>query len=365
MNILFLCRKRDLGWGQSSFVRALERRGVRVTYVDESTRLDEHIVTLVTACPERPSLIVHPELDFPMLPPGLAEINIRTACFQIDTYAYTQRRIQWSMLFDHPVVFHPGYQEQFEKAGHSGVITFYHAACRDLFDRPPVERIFEVGAVGRTHANVQSTRRRVLTALAGRFRLNEWQRVYTFEGMAEVYRMSKIVVNVPRDDYPQDANMRAFEAMAAGCLLVSRVPSEITAVGFQEGVHFVGYRHENEIMGLVSRYLAQDSERIRIAEAGREKVLREHTYDNRASFLLEQIERSPGRFYAPARQWSEWRTRTHYIDYYAANRVLDCAYRQWRYLSMSAPLHALKGASPIGRAWLTEFRRGVASIMRG
>ena len=50
MNILFLCRKRDLGWGQSSFVRALERRGVRVTYVDESTRLDEHIdLRLVTA----------------------------------------------------------------------------------------------------------------------------------------------------------------------------------------------------------------------------------------------------------------------------------------------------------------------------
>lgn len=266
------------------------------------------------------------------------------------------------MLFDHPVVFHPGYQEQFERAGHPGVITFYHAACRDLFDKPPVDRIFDVGSVGRTQSRVQSTRRRVLTALSGRFRLNEWERPHTFEEMAEVYRRSRIVVNVPRDDFPQDANMRAFEAMAAGCLLVSRVPSELTAIGFHEGVHYVGVRSEVEIPEMVRYYLDHEAECHQIAEAGRQKVLREHTYDNRASLLLEQIERCSGRFFAPARQWTEGRVRMHYVDYYAAHRVFDCAYTQWRHLATSDLRHALACGKVVGRAWLAELRRGIASM---
>jgi hypothetical protein len=364
MNILFLCRQKDLGFGQVSLARALERRGVCVTCVEDDTEPDEDITKLLARHTERPSLILQPELDLPLLPQGLADIDIPTACLHIDTYAYTERRIRWSMLFDHPIVYHPGYRARFERAGHPGAITFYHAACRDLFDKPPVDRIFDVASVGRTHNSVQGTRRRVMTALKGRFRLNEWEKWYSYEEMAEVYRHSKIVVNVARDDFPQDANMRAFEAMAAGCLLISRVPTELTEIGFQEGVHFVGYRNESEIIGLISEYLSQSADPHRIAEAGREKVLREHTYDNRASFLLERIEESAGRFYAPARKWPEWRTRTNYIDYYAANRVFECAHTQWRQLATSSPWHALKGGSVVGRAWLAEMRRRVGSVKK-
>jgi glycosyltransferase involved in cell wall biosynthesis len=231
-------------------------------------------------------------------------------------------------LFDHPIVYHPGYQEQFERAGHSGVVTFYHAACRDLFCKPPVERIFDVGSVGRTHANVQTTRRRVLTELSKRFRLNEWERFYSYEEMAEVYRQSKIVVNITRDDYQQDANMRAFEAMAAGCLLISRIPTELTTVGFQENVHFVPYRHEREIMGLVSEYLCQNEKLERIAASGREKVLAEHTYDNRAAELLSIIESNKGRLFAPARKWPEARVRLARIDYFSACMELRSAFSE-------------------------------------
>jgi spore maturation protein CgeB len=52
--------------------------------------------------------------------------------------------------------------------------------------------------------------------------MNEWWRLYTYEEMVKVYQRSKIVVNVGRDDYPQDANLRVFEAMAAGALLITQ-----------------------------------------------------------------------------------------------------------------------------------------------
>src|ERR1700689_927107 len=181
MNILFLCRQKDLGFGQVSLARALERRGVCVTCVEDNTEPDEDITKLLARHTERPSLILQPELDLPLLPQGLAAIDIPTACLQIDTYAYTERRIRWSMLFDHPIVYHPGYRERFLRAGHPGAVEFFHAADRELFDRAPRERVFDVGAVGRTHARIQTTRRRVLSALAARFKLNDWQRYYAFE----------------------------------------------------------------------------------------------------------------------------------------------------------------------------------------
>src|SRR3989442_5993004 len=177
MNILFLCRKKDLGWTQWGFSRAFARRGVPLTFVDDDVSLDEDITRLVARCAECPTLILHPELDFPLLPQRLTELNIPTACFQIDTYAFTKHRIRWSMLFDRPIVFHPGFQEQFQRAGHPGVITIYHAAARDLFDKPEIERIFDVGWVGRAFAGmpIHKSRNRILAVLASTFQVNDWR----------------------------------------------------------------------------------------------------------------------------------------------------------------------------------------------
>ena len=356
MNLLFLCRERDLGFGQASLARALERQGAQVKCVKDSVTANEDIGTLLADCDARPDLILQPELNFPLLPANITEIDIPTACLQIDTYAYTDRRISWSMLFDFPVVYHPGYEEKFCRAGHSGVVTFYHAASRELFDKPPLDRVFDIGSVGRTHAAVQSARQRVMKMLAEKYRLNEWEKLHTFEEMAEVYRRSKIVVNVPRDDFPQDANMRAFEAMAAGCLLISRTPSELTSIGFEEGVHFAGYSATKEIPGLVARYLEDERERERIAQTGRAKVLAEHTYDNRARQLLDLIDKQKGKFFAPARTWPKERIALTYVDYYCAHAELGLAAADlWR-------ARADLGGAAIGAGLVA---RAIASRARG
>jgi hypothetical protein len=361
MNILLLCRKKDVGWAQWGFTQAFARRGILLTFADDDVSSDEDILTLLARCDERPGLILHPELDFPLLPQGLAELKIPTACFQIDTYAFTKHRIRWSMLFDHPIVFHPGYQERFQRAGHPGALTIYHAAARDLFDKPELERIFDVGWVGRAFPGIRihKTRNRVLAALARSFHVNDWRKFYSFQEMAEVYRRSKVVVNVARDDFPQDANMRAFEAMAAGCLLISRMPSELTAIGFQEGVHFVGYRGEGEIINLVTEYLRDELARRSISEAGKHKVLTEHSYDNRVDFLLQELEQRSDEFFAPARQWTAERTHLCYLDYYASHRVLDCAREQLHDIAELDLRHALAGGVILARAWMRELRRRV------
>jgi hypothetical protein len=156
--------------------------------------------------------------------------------------------------------------------------------------------------------------------------------------------------------------MRVFEAMASGALLITRLPSELTAIGFEEGVHFVGYRRLDEVVGLARQYLNDEPTRTRIAQTSREKVLREHTYDNRVQTLLRTVESDAGRQFAPARKWAEGRVRTHYIDYYAASRAFDCAYAQWRHFAKSEVPYALESGALIGRAWLAELRRNIVAM---
>src|SRR5262249_3986986 len=151
------------------------------------------------------------------------------------------------------------------------------------------------------------------------FRMNDVARRYSLEEMANVCSQSRIVVNIGRDDFPQDANLRTFEAMGAGALLITSLPSELTQIGFEEGVHFIGYRDVQEIKPLARRYLSEDSARQSIARAARAKVLREHTYDERVKRLLELVEVGNKKLLAPARTWSEERVRLAYLDYFAGN----------------------------------------------
>jgi hypothetical protein len=365
MTILFLCREDDLQGISLHYTLALRRRGVHSIFVEPGFPLDGHIRHLLERCPERPLLILHPESGFPLLPWGLTEVCVPTACFQIDTYAYTHRRIRWSMLFDYAVLFHPHFESGFRAAGHPRPLTLPFGVDRELFERPEEDRIFEVGWVGQANGSLYKTRRRILSKLANQFRMNDSTWFHTQEQMAEVYSRSKTVVNVARDDYPHDANLRVFQAMAGGALLLTRVPSELTAVGFEDGVHFVGYREEEEVIKLVRRYLRDERARQCIAEAGRGKVLREHTYDRRVEALLTAIEQDAGRLFAPARQWSEEKVRLMCLDYYAAHRCLDYAYGELQQIAHRSFRNTLMGISLIARAWARQSRSWViAKVMR-
>ncbi len=364
MNIVYLCREPD-SWDHKEpglFARAFRRCGVNLVCPADGFPTNGNIQDLLDQCQQIPNMIVWLESARAILPKGLEKVKIPTISFQSDTYAYTRRRIRWSMLFDYAVVFHPGFEVQFRDAGHPRVITWSHAADPELFREQQGQRIFEVGWVGRTDGNLYKDRRFALQSLSRHFYMNDFTRFHSPEELAQVYCRSKIIVNVARDDYPQDANMRVFEAMASGALLITRLPSELTSIGFEEGIHFVGYHRLDEIVGLARQYLNDERTRTRIAQTSREKVLGEHTYNDRVKTLLRTVESDAGQLFAPARQWTDGRVRTHYIDYYAANRAFNCAHEQWRHIATSNLPYALESGALIGRSWLAELRRNAVAI---
>lgn len=349
--ILFLCRSHHL-WGErAGYKAALERKGYDIAVLpDGSSRLD--LPELLSRSPEGLRFVLHPESPDALMPRGLPDVSVPTACFHIDTMGTTERRIRWAALFDRTFVFHPGFDKRYATGGHPH--ASYMPVATDANDFLPLlgrERDLELGWVGEVEGPMRARRRRILPVLAERFRMNDWAARHTRSEMVDVYTRSQIVVNISRDDWPQDANLRVYEAMAAGALLVTGLPTELEGLGFFEGRHFVGYEDVDDIPELVAHYLDSHSERDEIAYAGHRLVLAEHTYDNRADRLVELM-RQPA--HAPARGCSRVQEDTIRLDYFVAHR---------RWNDIFPILLALLVRSPL-RVGVQVCRLGSAAVRR-
>ena len=362
MTILCLCREEDHWKLIPGYAEALRRRGIDFACIYDSVPYDAPLETILQSCTTTPSAIFHFESAHPLFPIGLERSQIPTMCFHPDAYAFTNRRIHWSAVFDHVAVFHPGYEKRFQKAGHPGAFLLPHAVRRRFFEGPDPAREFEIGWVGQTSGAIYNDRSRLLPKLKKEFRTNNWSRNYNIEEVAEVYRRSHIVVNIGRDDFPQDANLRVFEVLASGALLITSLPSELTQLGFQQGLHFVGYEDSSGLNSLVRKYLDDDVARTEIAGRARALVLAEHTYDRRVEQLLARLAAPKLQKLAPARSWSESRARLVALDFFAANGLVDCAAKQFRRIAGHGVRETIQGASLLFRSWVKSMRTRLARL---
>ena len=107
-----------------------------------------------------------------------------------------------------------------------------------------------------------------------------------FDQAATVFNESKIVLNQAWSD---DINMRVFESMGSGSLLLTpRVPT--VEMLFTDGVHCVMYDSTKDAIEKAHFYLAHDEEREKIAKAGYDLVHEKHTYAVRAKRMIELFE---------------------------------------------------------------------------
>lgn len=96
----------------------------------------------------------------------------------------------------------------------------------------------------------------------------------------------------------------------------------------------------------------------RIAATGQGLVLKEHTYHRRVGTFLELIEGAQKKRWAPARSWAEERVRLAYLEYFALNEALGCAWAELPAIAQRNLAKALAGSVVIARAWGGEFRGG-------
>ena len=110
-----------------------------------------------------------------------------------------------------------------------------------------------------------------------------------FEEMARTYSASRLVFN---RSIRNDINMRVFEALACGSLLLT---NDLTENGqeelFRDGTHLATYREPEELLDKAAFYLRHDPVRERLAAAGRAEAIAYHTYRCRLARLLREVER--------------------------------------------------------------------------
>lgn len=226
-------------------------------------------------------LFIDDGLDYPL--PAELRPN---AYWAIDTHLAFSRSLERARSVD--FVF-AAQRDGARRLVQNGVdATWLPLACDPaLHDAGPMAKRWDLAFVG----NIVGTRRlEYLSLIRARYPNSFIGNAY-FEQMARIHAEARIVFNVGVAD---DVNMRVFEALASGSLLITDRASGLDEL-FQDGTHLVTYGSPAELMERVHQFLADEEAREGIAAAGRAEVLARHTYAERMRHVMETVKARKGR----------------------------------------------------------------------
>ncbi len=103
------------------------------------------------------------------------------------------------------------------------------------------------------------------------------------------YPQSDVNFNCTSVQMKGAVNQRVFDVPASGAFLLTDRRAQLEAM-FEPGREVAIYSSPEEAAELLARYLADDALRARMAQAGRARVLAEHTYEHRLAALLQAFD---------------------------------------------------------------------------
>jgi hypothetical protein len=105
-----------------------------------------------------------------------------------------------------------------------------------------------------------------------------------------LYSSARIVLGPQNENrYDTQVTMRTFEIMGTGSLLLTSKTPAILRL-FKPGEHLLVTASPGETSRLVAQFLRDNRARRQVGEAGRQEVLRQHTYVHRAEALVSAAE---------------------------------------------------------------------------
>ena len=230
----------------------------------------------------KPDLFFWVETGLDTPAPDLKDHELPKACYLIDTHLHTSKHKQQAQIFDYVFLAQKKYATEFQESGIPHVSWLPLACDPEIHGQVKnVEKEFDVGFVGTVTAS-HERRVNLLTEIQKNFHLHQ-DRKFLRE-MAEVYSKSRIVFN---NAVNKDLNMRVFEALCSGSMLVTDRASGLEEI-FEAGKHLVLY-DDHTLVETVRHYLQNPKERERIAEEGKSWVIANHTYDHRAEQIVQTI----------------------------------------------------------------------------
>jgi glycosyltransferase involved in cell wall biosynthesis/SAM-dependent methyltransferase/Tfp pilus assembly protein PilF len=231
------------------------------------------------------------------VPEGIEELPCPKIAYLIDTHIAPEVRLEMARHFDVTFIAQKAQLDWFRAAGVKNIFWLPLACSPRLHQVATQDRTLDIAYVG-SLGEEEGNRRRILMDRVREHYPNHFVgRAWPHE-MAEIYARAKIVVNAC---VYNDLNMRVFEGMAAGALVLTDEAEGLRDL-FEDGRHVVVYHGEADLLEKIAWYLEHPEEREAIASAGQALVLREHTYSHRLEEMLHMTDEILGERAADAEE---------------------------------------------------------------
>lgn len=239
---------------------------------------DLRLIVADTNLTDHPDLLLWIESvggDFPL---HMEALTCPKACYLVDTHHKLSMHLEWAKQFDMVFIAQREYLGEFKKLGMKAY--WLPLGCDpDVHCSTNLPKIHQIGFVG--GIPLGSRRDTLLKKLSDQIPVH-YERCF-WDDMAQLYSQSKIVFN---ESVKDDLNMRVFEAMSTGTLLLTDMAknsgqSEL----FKDGEDYAVYHDEN-ICDVARFYLDNENLREQIAMRGQRLVHSAHTYRHRTEDLI-------------------------------------------------------------------------------
>ncbi len=237
----------------------------------------------------------------------------------IDSHLDFNRCLEMAVQCDFTFAAQRDGVEQLHKEGIKHAQWLPLACDPDFHGRRDEPNRYDISFVGNVSPGIRSD---LLSQIQSNYERSYIGNAY-FDEMAKIYSASTIVFN---RSILNDINMRVFEGLCSGALLLTNDLSENgLSKLLNEGEHYVSYRDE-EALSCIDELLRNPEKCQEIGNAGREVVLERHTYLHRVLAILDYLEssqrtvRTDKRFQHQKQNSKEIYSRRKSTDYFEFER---------------------------------------------
>lgn len=210
--------------------------------------------------------------------------SIIKAIYLIDTHRDYKSRKIISKLFD--IIFVAQYND-FKTLRKLNKNTFWLPLAFDSTIRlkKNYKKIYDVGFVGKLNHNNSKAKKRseIINTILNLYKHNT-QKFYSSKECYKIYKQSKLVINKSIDN---DLNMRVFEAMGNGSVLVTdKITNKINYL-FKRNYHYLEYKNLEDCLKIFKKYLNSKKQKKLnlISLRAKNIILKYHTYEKRLKFI--------------------------------------------------------------------------------
>ena len=217
------------------------------------------------------------------------ELPTRTIIWLADDHwRYEETKPIWE-LFNLVVTTDKNGYEKRKKEGFSNVVLSQWGCNHFLYKNLNLPKIYDVSFVGRCYGErqefVEKLKRQGIKVTTFGQGWENGSRIPQTD-LIRLYNQSKISLNLSfSGNHTYTIKGRDFEAPGCGSLLLTKDSKEI-AEYFVPDEEIVTYRTANDAAAKIKYYLRNEDEREKIAKKGYERVMREHTIENRLSKIF-------------------------------------------------------------------------------